>query len=64
MTSSAANPWHGRIENDPMLRGEGRFGDDVKPEGALIAAFVRSPHGFGRIEHIDTAAASGGSPDS
>jgi aerobic carbon-monoxide dehydrogenase large subunit len=57
MTGSAASPWPGRIEDAPLLRGEGRFGDDVKPEGALIAHFVRSPHGFARIEHTDIAAA-------
>jgi carbon-monoxide dehydrogenase large subunit len=58
MTSSAAaEHWHGRIEDAPLLRGQGRFGDDVKPEGALNAHFVRSPHGFARIEHIDTAEA-------
>ena len=49
--------WHGRIEDDALLRGEGRFGDDAKPEGALAAYFVRSPHGFARIAHIDTAEA-------
>ena len=63
MTSSAAarpadpSAWAGRIEDDALLRGQGRFGDDVKPEGALAAYFVRSPHGFANIEHIDVAAA-------
>jgi carbon-monoxide dehydrogenase large subunit len=59
MTSpAAAAQWHGRIEDAPLLRGQGRFGDDVKPEGALSAHFVRSPHGYARIEHIDIAEAS------
>jgi aerobic carbon-monoxide dehydrogenase large subunit len=49
--------WSGRVEDDPLLRGQGRFGDDVKPEGALAAHFVRSPHAFARIERIDVAAA-------
>ena len=49
--------WTGRIEDDALLRGTGRFGDDVKPEGALAAYFVRSPHAFAKIERIDTAAA-------
>src|ERR1019366_1862093 len=49
--------WTGRIEDDALLRGQGRFGDDVKPEGALAAYFVRSPHAFAKIERIDTAAA-------
>ena len=47
----------GRVEDDALLRGQGRFGDDVKPEGALSAFFVRSPHAFATIERIDTAAA-------
>jgi carbon-monoxide dehydrogenase large subunit len=54
----AASPaWEGRVEDDPLLRGQGRFGDDVKPAGALAAYFVRSPHAFARIGRIDTAAA-------
>ncbi len=60
MTQSTAardNDWSGRIEDDALLRGQGRFGDDVKPEGALAAVFVRSPHAFAGIERIDVAAA-------
>lgn len=62
MESTAArqagpSAWAGRIEDDALLRGAGRFGDDVKPEGALAAYFVRSPHAFARIEHVDVAAA-------
>ena len=41
--STVAQQWHGRIEDGPLLRGSGRFGDDVKPQGALFAQFVRSP---------------------
>jgi carbon-monoxide dehydrogenase large subunit len=62
MESTAArqtgpSAWAGRIEDDALLRGQGRFGDDVKPEGSLAAHFVRSPHAFARIERIDTTAA-------
>lgn len=49
--------WHGRLEDDALLRGQGRFGDDFKPNDALVAHFVRSPHAFARIEHIDVSAA-------
>jgi carbon-monoxide dehydrogenase large subunit len=49
--------WAGRIEDDSLLRGAGRFGDDDKPAGALAAYFVRTPHAFANIEHIDVAAA-------
>ena len=55
--STAADAWHGRVEDDPLLKGTGRFGDDVKPEGALAAYFVRSPYAFARITHIDVTAA-------
>ncbi len=47
----------GRIEDDALLRGAGRFGDDVKPGGALAAYFVRSPHAFAEIARIDVSAA-------
>lgn len=49
--------WHGRVEDDPLLRGAGRFGDDLKPEGALAAYFVRSPHAHAQITRIDATAA-------
>ncbi len=49
--------WTGRVEDDALLRGNGRYGDDVKPEGALVAYFVRSPHAFAKIERVDTTAA-------
>ncbi|HEY1472575.1 MAG TPA: xanthine dehydrogenase family protein molybdopterin-binding subunit [Pseudolabrys sp.] len=52
-----AGVWTGRVEDDALLRGGGRFGDDVKPAGALVAYFVRSPHASATIVHIDVAAA-------
>jgi carbon-monoxide dehydrogenase large subunit len=55
--TKAAAAWSGRVEDDALLRGQGHFGDDVKADGALAAAFVRSPHAFARIGAIDTAAA-------
>jgi carbon-monoxide dehydrogenase large subunit len=58
MTIAAkAADFTGRIEDDPLLRGAGRFGDDATPAGALAAYFVRSPYGAARITHIDTAEA-------
>ena len=60
-TAATASDWHGRIEDDPLLRGTGCFGDDVKPEGALAACFVRSPHAFARITQIDVTAAKNSS---
>jgi carbon-monoxide dehydrogenase large subunit len=51
--------WKGRVEDDALLRGAGRFGDDVKPDGTLAAYFVRSPHAFAKIARIDVSAAKG-----
>jgi aerobic carbon-monoxide dehydrogenase large subunit len=47
-----------RVEDDALLRGQGRFADNVKVDGELCAYFVRSPHPHARIVRIDTAAAS------
>ena len=49
--------WHGRIEDDPLVRGRGRFSDDVRPPDAAHACFVRSPHAFAEIRKVDVAAA-------
>jgi carbon-monoxide dehydrogenase large subunit len=46
-----------RIEDAALLRGAGRFVDDVPVRGALEATFVRSAHAHARIESIDVAAA-------
>ncbi|MGH6672485.1 MAG: xanthine dehydrogenase family protein molybdopterin-binding subunit [Xanthobacteraceae bacterium] len=46
-----------RLEDGPLLRGHGRFVDDLKFDGMLEAAFVRSPHAHAGITGIDTAAA-------
>src|SRR5678815_4535864 len=48
-----------RREDPRLLRGEGRFVDDIKLPGLLHAAFVRSPHAHARITGIRTAAAAG-----
>ena len=45
-----------RREDDRLLRGEGRFTDDIG-EGALECAFVRSPLASARILSIDASAA-------
>ena len=45
-----------RKEDDRLLRGRGRFTDDIG-EGALECAFVRSPFASARIRSIDPSAA-------
>ncbi|NKC33513.1 xanthine dehydrogenase family protein molybdopterin-binding subunit [Falsiroseomonas selenitidurans] len=46
-----------RVEDAALIRGRGRFVDDIAPPGALHAAFLRSPHAHARILRVDTAAA-------
>jgi aerobic carbon-monoxide dehydrogenase large subunit len=46
-----------RLEDDPLVRGLGRYAADVPLPGQTQAYFVRSPHAFADIRSIDTAAA-------
>ena len=46
-----------RFEDQRLLRGEGRFHDDVNLPGQTHAVIVRSTHAHARIRSIDTAAA-------
>ena len=46
-----------RIEDEGLLKGVGRFADDVAPAGALHLKFLRSPHAHARISRIDVEAA-------
>jgi len=46
-----------RLEDEPLLKGEGRFIDDIRLPGMLHAAFVRSPHAHAGVRRIDKAAA-------
>ncbi|PZN99733.1 MAG: carbon monoxide dehydrogenase, partial [Hyphomicrobiales bacterium] len=46
-----------RNEDPVLLRGEGRYTDDLSLEGQLYAAFVRSPHAHGVIRGIDLSGA-------
>src|SRR6185503_6446257 len=46
-----------RREDPRLLRGEGRFVDDVTLPGLLHASFLRSPHAHARVVRIETAAA-------
>jgi aerobic carbon-monoxide dehydrogenase large subunit len=47
-----------RLEDEALLRGRGRFVDDVAVSGVLHAAFARSPHPHALIRKISTAAAA------
>ena len=46
-----------RKEDPALLRGDGRFADDIQLPGMLHAHFVRSPLAHARITAIDTAEA-------
>src|SRR5215813_5659090 len=46
-----------RLEDDPLVRGLGRYAADAPMSGETQAYFVRSPHPFADIRSIDTAAA-------
>ena len=46
-----------RMEDPKLITGRGAFVDDLRFQGMLHAAFLRSPHGHARIKSIDTAAA-------
>ena len=51
-----ATPW--RVEDEALLRGRGRFIDDLAPvPGALHLALVRSPFAHARISRVEVAAA-------
>lgn len=53
----AAQTSHGRVEDDALLRGRGRFVADDHPAGEAYGWFVRSPHAHARIRAIDIATA-------
>ncbi len=60
--ADAPSPWRiggapRRVEDRRLLRGLGRYGDDIAAPGALHAAFLRSPHAAAGIGGIGTAAA-------
>ena len=43
-----------RVEDAPLVTGQGRFLDDLDPlPGTLVAAVVRSPHPHARIRSVD-----------
>jgi 2-furoyl-CoA dehydrogenase large subunit len=46
-----------RKEEDRLLRGRGKFADDIKLREMLYLRFVRSPYAHARIVSVDTSAA-------
>ena len=46
-----------RTEDPTLLRGAGRYTDDITLDGQAYAAMVRSPHAHGILKAVDTAEA-------
>ena len=46
-----------RFEDLRLVRGAGRYSDDISMPGQACAVFVRSPHAHALIKRIDTAKA-------
>src|SRR5262245_19105896 len=46
-----------RFEDPRLLRGEGRFIEDINLPGQVYMYLLRSPHAHARVRAIDTAAA-------
>ncbi|HAE53699.1 MAG TPA: hypothetical protein DCG25_01910 [Acidimicrobiaceae bacterium] len=61
MSDEAELNWIGqsvpRVEDERLLRGEGRFVDDLDLPGVAEIAFVRSPHAHAKITALDFTAA-------
>ncbi len=55
---AAGGTWRGRIEDDALLRGAGRYAADAPVPGETVGWFVRSPHACARIRGIDVEAAA------
>jgi carbon-monoxide dehydrogenase large subunit len=51
-------PFKGRVEDDPLVRGNGRYIADAPLPDQAYAYFVRSPHAFARIVGVDVEAAA------
>jgi carbon-monoxide dehydrogenase large subunit len=47
-----------RFEDLRLVRGAGKYSDDISMPGQAIATFVRSPHAHAFVKRIDTTAAS------
>ncbi len=58
MTKFALGQSVTRIEDAALVRGAGRYADDVEIAGAAHASIVRSPHAHAKIIGIDTGAAA------
>ena len=58
-TDGTAHSFHGRVEDDVLVRGHGRYVADAPLPNQAYAYFVRSPHAFARVVSVETAGAAG-----
>src|SRR3984885_6709827 len=56
-TTQHHEPKHVRVEDNPLVRGQGRYIADAPLPNQAYAYFVRSPRAFARIVSVDTSAA-------
>ncbi|HTP93549.1 MAG TPA: hypothetical protein VMJ52_17535, partial [Xanthobacteraceae bacterium] len=54
----AQHSFKGRVEDDVLVRGHGRYIADAPLPHQAYAYFVRSPHAFAKIVSIDIEAAA------
>ena len=52
-TSPARSKHEPRVEDDALVRGNGRFVDDPRLPDQAYAAFVRSPHAHARVVSVN-----------
>jgi aerobic carbon-monoxide dehydrogenase large subunit len=53
VTSPARSKHEPRVEDDALVRGQGRFMDDPRLPNQAYAAFVRSPHAHARVVAVN-----------
>jgi carbon-monoxide dehydrogenase large subunit len=51
-------PFKGRVEDNALVRGHGRYTADAPLPNQAYACFVRSPHAFAKILRVDVEAAT------
>jgi aerobic carbon-monoxide dehydrogenase large subunit len=56
-TQTDSRPFHGRVEDAPLVQGRGRYVADAPLPNQAFAYFVRSPHAFARIVSLDASGA-------
>ncbi|HUC51807.1 MAG TPA: xanthine dehydrogenase family protein molybdopterin-binding subunit [Xanthobacteraceae bacterium] len=56
-TPGNSHSFHGRVEDEPLVRGQGRYVADAPLPNQAFGYFVRSPHAFARIVSIDPSGA-------